>query len=249
MMQKYLKPLLASAIVAGLCFFVYHKWSTKRPPEVAQITAGLEDLEAHGLPSLALPVFEHKVHKPLAGKGMPVGRIEKGDSHANLGPQREDVGRSVERPSGTRDRGAIGALPGDREANVRQVNIKEYANGSAVIVNFWASWCEPCAREIPSMLRLKDEFGGRLKIVAISADENLEEAERFIRTFELQSQKDILLLWDNEKKGQRHFGVQRLPESFLFKSDGSFSRKVIGVDQWYTPQSIEFVKLELLSSQ
>jgi len=47
---------------------------------------------------------------------------------------------------------------------------------SLVIVNFWASWCEACVVEMPSMVRLRDRFRGRgLEIAFVDVDENPEE--------------------------------------------------------------------------
>jgi len=121
-------------------------------------------------------------------------------------------------------------------------------HGTAVVVNFWASWCEPCAREIPSMLRLMDEFKGKITLVAISADDKLEDAQRFVKTFGLEEKPNVLLYWDPDQSARKAFGVKSLPESFLFHHSKKFVRKVIGVDQWYTPQSIDFVRLEMLSN-
>ena len=129
-----------------------------------------------------------------------------------------------------------------------QESLRSISKNTATVVNFWASWCEPCAREIPSMLRLMNEFKGQISFIAISADENLEDAQRFVKTFNLRDHPNVYLFWDKDGKARAAFGVKSLPESFLFHKNQSFVRKVIGVDQWYTPQSIEFVRVEMLSN-
>lgn len=128
-------------------------------------------------------------------------------------------------------------------------SLAEVAAKKAVLVNFWASWCEPCAREIPSMLRLVREFSGEVVLVLVSADKDASDARRFVETFKLGGLADTVLAWDSSGELQRQFGVERLPETFLFRRDGSFARKVIGVEQWFTPESTAFVRAEMLTQK
>lgn len=52
----------------------------------------------------------------------------------------------------------------------KQVNIGDFGKDKIVILNFWASWCEPCAEEFPSMVKLLKEFPQELVILAVSND-------------------------------------------------------------------------------
>lgn len=49
--------------------------------------------------------------------------------------------------------------------------------GQIVLVDFWATWCEPCLKELPELIALHKRLGGRFRLITISADEPEQEAE------------------------------------------------------------------------
>ncbi len=115
----------------------------------------------------------------------------------------------------------------------------ESVRGKVVLINFWASWCNPCVQEFPSMLKLMERFKDDLVLVAVSNDETKEEALRFARTIGAQGQ-NVHLIWDPERKVADQYGVQRIPESYVVGRDGKLIRKIVGVEDWAIPQSFEF---------
>lgn len=59
--------------------------------------------------------------------------------------------------------------------------------GKVVVVNFWASWCPPCRKEFPDIIKLYDEHHSKgLEVIAVSmnAAEEIEDIEKFLRNFE-----------------------------------------------------------------
>ncbi len=109
--------------------------------------------------------------------------------------------------------------------------------GKIVILNFWASWCNPCVEEFPSLMKLVEKFGGELTLVAVSADEDKKDMDAFLKAFGLPK-PNIEILWDQEKKTSGLYGVAKIPESFLVGRDQKLIRKVVGIDDWYTEGSI-----------
>ena len=108
-----------------------------------------------------------------------------------------------------------------------------------VIVNFWASWCDPCVDEFPSMVELISHFKGNVVLLAVSSDDSLEEIKNFLKVFEVFNPY-IKVLWDKEKVIAQRYGTQVLPESYILGRDHQLKRKIVGVDQWYTRESIAF---------
>lgn len=111
--------------------------------------------------------------------------------------------------------------------------------GKIVLINFWASWCNPCVQEFPSLLTLMQKYKDDLVLVALSADENKEEAVRFVKTLGVKGD-NVHLLWDPERRIGDQYGVQRIPESYLVGRDGKLIRKIVGVEDWTIPESFEF---------
>ena len=115
----------------------------------------------------------------------------------------------------------------------------ESVKGKVILINFWASWCNPCVQEFPSMLKLMERFKDDLVLVAVSTDETKEEAIRFAKTLNVQG-ANVHLLWDPSRKLADQYGVQRIPESYVVGRDGKLIRKIVGVEDWAIPQSFEF---------
>ena len=110
-----------------------------------------------------------------------------------------------------------------------------------VILNFWASWCEPCVDELPSMMELIDRFQGELILIAVSADENLEDMRSFLMAFQVDS-LHIKVIWDKDMVLAKKYGTEVLPESYIFGKNNHFHRKVSGELRWDSPEAILFFK-------
>lgn len=115
----------------------------------------------------------------------------------------------------------------------------ESIKGKIVIVNFWASWCNPCVEEFPSLIKLVEHFNGEVILLAVSTDESRADMEAFLKAFDLPK-PHMEILWDPDRKVANSYGVVKIPESFLVGKDLKLIRKVIGIDDWATPDALEF---------
>lgn len=113
--------------------------------------------------------------------------------------------------------------------------------GKVLVVNFWASWCNPCVEEFPSMVRLADVMGDDVAIVAISTDDDRKDIENFAKLFNLP-RKGFEVVWDKDKSVMKSYGVEKIPESFLVGHDMKLIRKVLGVEDWASPRALEYFK-------
>ena len=70
--------------------------------------------------------------------------------------------------------------------------------GELILLHFWATWCAPCVIEYPSLLRLIEDFDGKIQLVAVSSDEEKKDILRFVKRFGRGGQH-TLHLWDPEQ--------------------------------------------------
>ena len=106
-----------------------------------------------------------------------------------------------------------------------QVSLSDL-RGKVVLVNIWATWCNPCREEMPYMERqyqnLKDK---PFEILAVSQDRLGEtEVEPFVKEYELT----FPILLDPDKKVGSLFQSSKFPESFIIGKDGVIVERVVG---------------------
>jgi thiol-disulfide isomerase/thioredoxin len=101
--------------------------------------------------------------------------------------------------------------------------------GKVVLVNFWATWCEPCRDEMPSMQKLKRKLAGRpFEILAINLAESENKVSEFLRRFPL----DFTIVLDRNSAARRDWKVKMLPTSFVIGPDGKIRFSVVGELDW-----------------
>ncbi len=116
-------------------------------------------------------------------------------------------------------------LPG---VDGRLYRLADY-RGSAVLVNFWATWCEPCREEMPSMERLRAAMEGkRFVLLAV----NVGESARTARAFGEKLQLHFPLLLDRDTKAARSWSARVLPASFVLGPDGAIRYSHFGAIDW-----------------
>ena len=112
--------------------------------------------------------------------------------------------------------------------------------GKIVLVNLWATWCEPCLREMPSLERVQSQLGNKIAVVAISEDHGGSKAvEPFIDKLGLKAIKVYL---DPKSLLEKAFKVQGLPTSFLIDREGKVLGRVEGAADWDAPKLLEIIK-------
>jgi len=110
--------------------------------------------------------------------------------------------------------------------------------GEVLLLNFWATWCPPCRKEIPSMARLHDKYASHgLKIVAVSVDQRREDLVSFMQEYRMPFQ----VLHDSDSAVSRQYGVFRYPESFLIDRDGKVLKHLIGAVDWMSEPLLRII--------
>jgi len=101
--------------------------------------------------------------------------------------------------------------------------------GKVVLVNFWATWCEPCRAEMPSIGKLRASLAGQpFEVLAV----NVGEPESRIRRFMEQVPMAFPVLLDRDNAAAKAWRARVLPVSFLVGADGRVRYLVIGEYDW-----------------
>ena len=103
------------------------------------------------------------------------------------------------------------------------INTEEFINNEFTILNFWASWCAPCRKEHPNLVRLSKIKN--IKLVGVNIKDNVESAKSFLK--ENGNPFDILAE-DKNGKNSVNFGVYGIPETILIDSELKILKKYIG---------------------
>ena len=101
--------------------------------------------------------------------------------------------------------------------------------GRAVLLNFWATWCEPCRVEMPSLQQLAEIYGAdKLVVLAV----NFREGPRRIRQYVQSSGMNLPVLLDPDGEIARQWGANVFPTSILIDSDGKPVQRIRGEVDW-----------------
>ena len=110
----------------------------------------------------------------------------------------------------------------------RSHNLADY-RGKVVLVNFWATWCEPCRAEMPSMDRLRNSLKGKpFEVLAVNLAEPLARIEKFVDSMPL----GFPLLRDRDGAAGKAWKAKLLPASFLIGRDGRIRYVAYGELDW-----------------
>ncbi len=101
-----------------------------------------------------------------------------------------------------------------------------------VLLHFWATWCAPCLVEFPDLISLAEEQKDNFVILAISADEEKGNIDRFLKKLKHKIPTNFILIQDRDKSiSQELYGTYKLPESYLLSKDITIMEKIIGPRQ------------------
>jgi cytochrome c biogenesis protein CcmG/thiol:disulfide interchange protein DsbE len=94
--------------------------------------------------------------------------------------------------------------------------LPESLKGKVVVIDFWASWCLPCAESFPVMEELQKKYGEKLVIIAVNVDEKKAKMESFLK----KRSVSFTVVRDGEQKLVAAAGPETMPTSFITDGEG-----------------------------
>jgi thiol-disulfide isomerase/thioredoxin len=122
----------------------------------------------------------------------------------------------------------------DLEEN--NLDLSEFNNGK-VVISYWATWCAPCIKEMPSIKRAEEileDYGYTFLLVS---DETIDK----ISNFKNEMNFDLKFLKSN--KSFESLGVYAMPTSYIFNEDGKIVETFVGVIEWDSEEIISKLKM------
>jgi cytochrome c biogenesis protein CcmG/thiol:disulfide interchange protein DsbE len=130
-------------------------------------------------------------------------------------------------------------------ATGRVMTLADY-RGKVLLLNVWATWCQPCRVEMPSLERLHRRLTGTdFRVVAVSID---EDGDSVVAAFARELGLSFEILHDQTGAIKRDYQATGVPESWVINRDGVIIKKVIGASEWDGPVNETLIR-RLLDEQ
>jgi thiol-disulfide isomerase/thioredoxin len=111
--------------------------------------------------------------------------------------------------------------------------------GRVVVINYWATWCEPCRDEMPSLERLRAKMQGRpFELVMVNYGESAVTVNRFLSKLKI----GLPVLLDPEMRTARAWGVGGLPMTFIVDAAGRIRYSTFGEQDWSEGEAFRLVE-------
>jgi thiol-disulfide isomerase/thioredoxin len=109
-------------------------------------------------------------------------------------------------------------------------------HGKVVLIDFWATWCQPCKKEMPGYQRLADRYGSRgFAVIGLKLDtmRDMEDPVRFAKRIGVRY--PLAVAADDLKR--KFGGIEGIPTTMLYDRQGTLRKKVIGFEYTDTFES------------
>ncbi len=126
-----------------------------------------------------------------------------------------------------------GGVVGFQDASGKTLFLHDF-KGKPVLINLWATWCEPCVAEMPSLAKLQQEYASQgLVVIALSEDDSLQRAIDFYK------KKNLTTLTPYFDKGHAIWTALQargVPTTVLVTKNGDMVQRIEGPVDWQSPQ-------------
>ncbi len=114
-------------------------------------------------------------------------------------------------------------------------------HGKVVVLNFWATWCAPCVREMPSLDRLQAMLGGDdFEVIALSEDRG--GMPLVVRFYEKYGLENLARYLDPQGRVAAVLGVVGMPTTVVIDPEGREIGRMVGPAEWDSPAALALVR-------
>jgi len=125
------------------------------------------------------------------------------------------------------------------DSNDKKIMFNNY-NGKIVLVNFWASWCAPCIKELPSINMLNNRLEkSQFESVIISIDKNREKSIRMYDSLELNN---LNYYYDKKNHLVSYLNIDVIPTTIIYNKNGKEIGRLTGEADWNSSDAIKLIK-------
>ena len=128
-------------------------------------------------------------------------------------------------------------------AEGKEMSLADF-KGKTVLLNMWATWCNPCRHEMPALDRLQAELGGdKFEVVALSVDRGgVEASQRFFKQIKVSSLKTYV---DKSGKSSKPLRIIGMPTTLLIDPQGREIGRLVGPAEWDSEEAKKLIMAEL----
>ncbi|HEX3748609.1 MAG TPA: TlpA disulfide reductase family protein [Bryobacteraceae bacterium] len=119
--------------------------------------------------------------------------------------------------------------------NGRTVTLPNFG-GKVLLLNFWASWCGPCAEETPSLSQLAKDYASKgVVVLGVSVDKDPQAYQRFLQKY------SPAFLTVRDLKLHEEYGTFMYPETYIIDAKGHVALKIAEPADWMNPNLTKII--------
>ncbi len=120
------------------------------------------------------------------------------------------------------------------ELDGRSIDWRDY-KGKTVLINFWATWCKPCIKEMPTLEKAQEQLQGEDIVFLYASNESVDLIENF-------KQKRGFDFHYVQAKNLEALNIMALPTTYIFNGEGKRFFSEAGFRDWSTAENISLIK-------
>ncbi len=125
------------------------------------------------------------------------------------------------------------------DSSGNEINLNNY-HGKLVIINFWATWCAPCKKEMPSLDKLyQSSIFKNLQIFAVNMEQpNITKTKKFFNDLNI---KKLKIYFDKDLNFVKEFKLRGVPTTILINKKGEEFARIIGETDFYDKNFLKWL--------